>query len=138
MDKTAFSAGNGRVWPYAALGALTLGVLLFLAGANAVGVAPDRGGQAFAANAQHIVRHDDAVQAFVEQRYATAYGRFMALADEGHTPSAVMALAMVSNGATLFGSQWSATPWQLQRWSALAVNEVREHGPLVTEHDSGD
>jgi len=138
MDKTALTTGTGRVWPYAALGALTVGVLLFLAGANAVGIAPEREGKTSVADALHTQMHDDAVQAFVEQRYAAAYGRFMALADEGHAPSAVMALAMVSHGASLFGSQWSATPWQVQRWSALAVDEVREHGPLVTEHEGGD
>ena len=34
--------------------------------------------------------------------------------------AASMALAMVVHGPALFGSDWSATNGQLQRWNALA------------------
>ena len=83
-------------------------------------------------------RHADAVQALREQRYAVAFGRFAESADAGHAPSALMALALVTQGSSTFGSDWLATPGQIQRWSALALQEVRQHTPLITEHDRGE
>jgi len=83
-------------------------------------------------------RHAEAVQALREQRYADAYGRFAELADAGHAPSALLALVLVTQGSSTFGSDWSATPGQLQRWSALALHEVRQRTTLITEHDRGE
>ena len=60
-----------------------------------------------------------AVELFREHRYAAAYGRFARLADAGHAPSAQLALVMFRNGPTLFGSEWDATPEQVEHWSAL-------------------
>ena len=57
-------------------------------------------------------RHADAVAAFQAQRYSVAYGRFAGLADDGHAPSALMALALVRY-APVFGAEWSASPEQL-------------------------
>ncbi|HSW22108.1 MAG TPA: hypothetical protein VLJ62_05025 [Burkholderiaceae bacterium] len=65
---------------------------------------------------------------FLARRYAEAYGRYADLADAGDPAAASMALAMVVHGPALFGSDWSATSGQLQRWSALArqFTEQRE------------
>jgi hypothetical protein len=63
----------------------------------------------------------DARQAFREHRFAAAYGRFVALADAGHAPSAQVALLMWRNGPTLFGSDWEATLPQQRRWAALTA-----------------
>jgi hypothetical protein len=83
-------------------------------------------------------RYAEAVQAFMAQRYADAYGRFTTLADAGHAPSALMALAMVRHGASMFGSDWSATPGQLQRWSAMAKSDLRQNQVRITEHERGE
>lgn len=66
----------------------------------------------------------DAQQAFREHRYAAAYGRFAALADAGHAPSAQMALAMFRQGPVLFGSNWAASEPQQRRWAALAADDL--------------
>jgi hypothetical protein len=87
---------------------------------------------------QQMSRYDDAVQAFHARQYSIAYGRFAELADEGHAPAALMALAMAWHGSSLFGSEWSATYGQLERWSALAVLDVREHGAQFAGHDRGE
>lgn len=63
----------------------------------------------------------EAVGLFRAQRFPQAYGRFVALADRGHAPSAQMALMMVSNGPTVFGSDWDANTDQLQRWQRLTL-----------------
>lgn len=65
--------------------------------------------------------------AFREGRFPAAYGRFAALADTGHAPSAEISLVMWRHGRELFGSEWSATPVQVRRWTALVVDRAR-HG----------
>ena len=55
-----------------------------------------------------------------QDRYAAAYGRLMALADEGHVESARMALVMLRFGSTVYRSQWSASTVQVEHWLALA------------------
>lgn len=77
-------------------------------------------------------------EAFLARRYAEAYGRFAELADEGHVPSAWMALMLVSNGPAQFGGEWSATPGQLRRWSALAARHVQEASVRIPAHDRGE
>jgi len=67
-----------------------------------------------------------AVDSFRRQRYAAAYGRFARLADQGHIPSAQLALMMYRNGPVLFGNNWDATPEQIERWSALVVKGERD------------
>ena len=122
-------------WQHSA--AITLALPLIIAGAIAVAAPATRTDNLPVAGVPHA-RHADAVQALREQRYAFAYGRFAELADEGHAPSALIALAMVTQGSLTFGSDWSATPGQLQRWSALASQEVRQRATLITEHDRGE
>jgi len=118
--------------------AITLGLPLIITGAIAVAAPATDSDNLPVAGAPHVARHADAVQALREQRYAIAYGRFAELADEGHAPSALIALALVTQGSSTFGSDWSATPGQLQRWSALASQEVRQRATLITEHDRGE
>lgn len=77
-------------------------------------------------------------EAFAAQRYAEAYGRYAALADQGDAVAAWMALTLVSNGPVLFGTEWSATPGQLQRWSALAARHVEQRSALIPLHDRGE
>lgn len=69
--------------------------------------------------------YDDAVAAFRVGRYPTAYGRFAALADAGHVPSAQAALFMLRHGVLLFGSAWSASEDQATYWNALVINNAR-------------
>lgn len=90
------------------------------------------------AGAEQMRRQAQAVQAFRAREYAAAYGRFAALADAGDAPSALIALAMVRHGPLLFGSEWSLTPGQAQRWSALALLDLRTHAPLIAAHDRGE
>jgi hypothetical protein len=82
-------------------------------------------------------RYADAVQSFREQRYAAAYGRFAAMADSGHLPSAQLALAMHAHGRELFGSDWSASPDQRRRWNTLVVNAARQRVELP-DNERGD
>ena len=82
-------------------------------------------------------RYAEAAQAFQAQRYSVAYGRFAALADDGHAPAALMALALVRY-APMFGAEWSATPAQIQDWSALALQDMRVAGALIARHDRGE
>lgn len=77
-------------------------------------------------------------EAFRSQRYAEAYGRYAALADDGDAASAGMALMLVSNGPTLFGSPWSATPGQLRRWSTLTTRDATRLGAQLADQDRGE
>ena len=79
-----------------------------------------------------------AIDSFLARRYAEAYGRFAELADEGHAPSAWMALMLVSNGPAQFGGEWSATPGQLRRWNALATRHAQERSVRIPVHDRGE
>jgi hypothetical protein len=105
-----------------ALAAATTGLGLGMAGA-AVALAPTTQSLSLAAPDTQAQRYADAVTAFQTQRYSAAYGRFAALADEGHVPSALMALAMVRY-SPMFGTEWSATPAQLRDWSLMALQDV--------------
>lgn len=120
------------------VGAMTVGMSLTLAGSGAIAATPARWKGTDIARALHRERHADAVQAFRVRGYATAYGRFAELADEGHAPSASIALAMVFHGPSMFGSEWSATSGQLRRWSALVAGDIGERAILIAEHDRGE
>jgi hypothetical protein len=111
---------------------------LLVVAANSVGAASAGAQELRAPSAVTPPGYDDAVHALTSQRYSAAYGRFAALADEGHAPSALMALAMVTYRPSMSGAQWSATPAQLQRWSALVAREVHEGGSLIAEYDHRD
>ena len=82
-------------------------------------------------------RYADAVQSFREHRYAAAYGRFAAMADSGHLPSAQLAVAMHAHGRELFGSDWSASPDQRRRWNTLVINASRQRVELP-DNERGD
>lgn len=75
--------------------------------------------------------HDLAVQSFRRGRFPEAYGRFIALADAGHPPSARYALWMCENGMALFGHAWDCAPHQVQDWAAIAAVPVPVMAPLV-------
>jgi hypothetical protein len=75
---------------------------------------------------------------FLDHRYAEAYGRYAGLADAGDTVAASMALTMVMHGPALFGSEWSATSGQLQRWSALARQFAEQREGSIVAHDRGE
>ena len=61
-------------------------------------------------------------------RHAEAYGRFVALADEGDVNAARIALVMHRFGPDVFGSAWDASAEQLVEWTrrseAAAENEI--------------
>ena len=90
------------------------------------------------AGAEQMRRQALAVQAFQAHNYPIAYGRFAELADGGDAASALMALAMVRHGPSMFGSDWSITPGQVERWSAIALRDVRIYGTTIAQHDRGE
>ena len=61
----------------------------------------------------------NAVASFQQGRFPEAYGRFIALADAGHTPAAEMALFMAQNSAAVFSKDWDVSQEQLTAWAAL-------------------
>ena len=75
---------------------------------------------------------------FMDRRYAEAYGRYAALADAGDPAAASMALAMVMHSPAVFGSDWSATSGQLQRWSALAQQFAQQRERSIVAQDRGE
>ncbi len=83
-------------------------------------------------------QYADAVQSFRQHRYAAAYGRFAAMADSGHLPSAQLALLMHDQGRVLFGSDWSASPDQRRRWNTLVINAARQRVELPDNDQRGD
>ncbi len=111
---------------------------LIVVAANALGVASVRAQDLRTPAADTTRGYDDAMHALTTQRYSAAYGRFAALADEGHAPSALMALAMVSYRPSMSGPQWSVTPAQQQRWTALVAREMHERVGLIAEYDRGE
>ena len=134
MSQDAFPAANPS--PRTLLTrAMTIGISLIVVGANAFGAGSARADEVHAAGAEYTQRYDDAMRALTTQRYAAAYGRFAALADEGHALSALMALAMVRYRPSVVGGEWSATPAQLRRWSALALPETHS---LIADYDGGE
>jgi hypothetical protein len=63
-----------------------------------------------------------ATQEYRAQHYASAYGRFVQLADQGHAEAARIAWMMYRSGPVLFGTQWYASTPQLNAWAALVVD----------------
>jgi hypothetical protein len=64
--------------------------------------------------------HANAVSSFRQARFPEAYGRFIALADAGHAPSAELALWMYEHGPAVFGRDWDSSQEQLTAWAKLA------------------
>jgi hypothetical protein len=75
---------------------------------------------------------------FLARHYAEAYGRYAALADAGDPAAASMALTLVMHGPALFGSDWSATSGQLQRWSALAQQFAQQRKAWIVADDRAE
>jgi hypothetical protein len=117
---------------------LTIGAALIVGGTAKATVELARSHEIRIAGAEQMRRHAQAVQSFQTARYADAYGRFAALADDGDAAAALIALTMVRHGPLLFGSEWSVTPGQLRRWSALALQDVRDNGLVIAAHDRGE
>ena len=137
MNPSAFPAANRLSRSLRTL-SMTIAMPLIVVAANVFGVASARAEELRSPGTEYTQRYDDAVHALGTQRYSAAYGRFAALADEGHSPSALMALAMVTYRPSMSGAQWLVTPTQLQRWSALVAREVRENDRLIAEYPRGE
>jgi hypothetical protein len=67
----------------------------------------------------------DAAGSLRAGRHAEAYGRFVALADEGDVDAARIALVMHRYGPELFGSEWDASGEQLAAWTAESEAAAR-------------
>ena len=138
MNQPAFPAANRLSRRLLTL-SMTIAMPLIVVAANVFCVASARAEELRTPGAEYTQRYDDALHALGTQRYSAAYGRFAALADEGHAPSALMALAMVTFPPSMSGAaQWSVTSAQLQRWSALVAREVRENDSLIAEYPRGE
>ena len=137
MNQPAFPAANRLSRSLRTL-SMTIAMPLIVVAANVFSVASARAEELHTQSVEYTQRYDDAVHALSTQRYSAAYGRFAALADEGHSPSALMALAMVTYRPSMSGAQWLVTPAQLQRWSALVAREVRENDSLIAEYPRGE
>ena len=124
--------------PMLAVLALTVGTALVVGTTAKATAALGRPHEFQLAGAEQMRRQVLAVQAFQAREYATAYGRFAELADAGDAPSALMALAMMRHGPSMFASEWSITPEQARRWSAIALPDVREYGLAIAQHDRGE
>ena len=81
-----------------------------LASAAARAAAPEPGQRLF----------ERALQLHREHRHAGAYGRLAQLADQGHPGAAHIAWVMAVHGQALYGSDFDATPEQLQHWREIA------------------
>jgi len=117
---------------------LTIGAAPIVGATAKATAALGRPKEAAVAGAEQMRRQALAVQAFQARDYPMAYGRFAELADAGDALSALMALAMVRHGPLLFGSDWSVTPGQVHRRSAMALREVHDHGLAIAQHDKGE
>lgn len=64
---------------------------------------------------------DEAMDLYSLGRWTAAYGRFTALADQGHREAARISVLMVRHGASLYGQSLRASPPQVRRWIQLAT-----------------
>jgi hypothetical protein len=60
-----------------------------------------------------------ALALYRQGQVSRAYGRFVALAESGHAPSARQALWMCEHGLTRFGRSWDCAPHEIEDWAAL-------------------
>lgn len=122
-------------WLVAALAIVSALVIVGSARATALRSQPSA---SVLSGGEQMRRQAEAVQAFRAGRYAAAYGRFAELADEGDGGAALIALTMLRHGPLLFGSEWSITDGQLERWSEIALEDVRYRGAWIAAHDRGE
>jgi hypothetical protein len=67
----------------------------------------------------------EAMTQFKQGQWSGAYGRFAALADHGHPEAARIALVMLRNGETMYGSKWGASQPQIDKWMKLAGQRMK-------------
>jgi hypothetical protein len=79
------------------------------------------------------VAFSDAMEQYEQGRWSAAYGRFVALADQGHAEAARIALLMLRHGAKMYGHDWSASQPQINEWMKLALQRMK-----TLESESGD
>jgi len=72
-----------------------------------------------------------AMQNYDDCHYTVAFQSLAALADGGHAGAARIAFLMVRFGPQLYGSQWSASPNQIDKWARMAS----ESRPIVARRD---
>jgi hypothetical protein len=65
---------------------------------------------------------DNAMQAYADSHYDTAFTQLGALADQGHAESARIALMMARFGPVLYAARWSVDAQRKARWLELAGN----------------
>ena len=65
-------------------------------------------------------RFDEAMRLMEEGRWSASFKRLAALADEGHGPSARIALVFVKRGTSLFGGVFHASSEQRDSWELAA------------------
>lgn len=75
----------------------------------------------------------DALEQYKQGKWTAAYGRFAALADQGHAEAARIALLMLRHGAKLHGQDWGASQPQINQWMNLALQRMEE-----LKSESGD
>ena len=84
-------------------------------------------------------RFRHAMHAYETSHWLLAFDAFAALADEGHVPSARIALQMAKYGPRLYATRFEASAARSQRWLALAHEEARRAplpaGPLAASND---
>lgn len=72
------------------------------------------------------VRFSEALDLYSVGKWSGAYGRFAALADQGHAESARIALLMLRYGSQLYGHGWGASQPQINQWMKLAIQRMEE------------
>ncbi|MBL8349125.1 MAG: hypothetical protein JNL87_02325 [Burkholderiaceae bacterium] len=82
-------------------------------------------------------RHAEALLAYENCHWATAFQAFSALADEGHRPSARVALLMAARGPALYGQSFEAGAPQRQRWAGLQAWPVDTETPAAAQRLAG-
>jgi hypothetical protein len=73
------------------------------------------------------------MQLYRQGHWSGAYGRFAALADQGHAEAARIALLMLRHGSKMYGHEWAASQPQIDQWMKLTLQRM---DALVSE--SGD
>ncbi|HEY0418764.1 MAG TPA: hypothetical protein VGC80_04525 [Acetobacteraceae bacterium] len=74
--------------------------------------------------------YDEAVVQYQNGRWADAYGRFIALANEGDADAARTALFMLRYGPQLYNAHWDAMPSEVARWEKLAASTQGRSSPV--------
>lgn len=73
---------------------------------------------------------EQAVVQYQQGRWADAYGRFMALANDGDADAARTALFMYRYGPQLYNAHWDAMPAHVARWERLAASTQGRSSPV--------